>query len=438
MRLRHLCISLVAMVSCALLHAQTGDTLKDERFSLHGQATVISQYKPSFRASYSGANSLVSAAETKRSLTATLFFGIRLWSGGGLFASPEISGGSGLSSSLGIGASTNGEAYRVDSPAPSFELGRLYFTQIVALTKHTAYQCDDINKLGGTVPTEYLALTIGKICVSDFFDANRYSHDSRTQFMSWGLMSNGAWDFAANTKGYTPSVVIEWVTPHDALRYGVSLLPKVANGMEMNWHLRQSSSHSIEYTHNYSWRGKKGSIRLFSFINWAGMGNYEESLKLNPSSPDLAKTEKSGRTKYGFGVNAEQELNDFMGVFFRAGWNDGHNETWAFTEIDRTLSAGLSANGSKWHRKSDTVGLAYVVSALSGSHRDYLKAGGRGFELGDGRLNYGLENLSELYYSFALKDHLFLSGAYQLIINPGYNRSRGPVSVFSLRVHAVF
>lgn len=431
-------ILLVAMASCAVLYAQPGDTLKDERFSLHGQATVISQYKPSFHATYSGANSLVSEGETKRSLTATLFWGVKLWNGGAFFMSPEISGGSGLSSSLGVGASTNGEAYRVDSPALSFELGRLYFNQIIPLSKQRIYQCDDINKLGATVPTEYLSLTIGKICVSDIFDANEYSHDPRTQFMSWGLMNNGAWDFAANTKGYTPSVVIEWVTPHDALRYGVSLLPKVANGMEMNWHLQKSSSHSIEYTHYYLLKGMKGVIRLFSFINWAGMGNYEESLKLNPSAPDLSETERSGRTKYGFGVNVEQEMNDFIGVFFRAGWNDGRNETWAFTEIDRTVSIGVSANGSKWHRKADTVGLAHVVSALSASHRDYLKAGGKGFELGDGRLDYGLENLSELYYSFALKDNLFLSGAYQFIINPGYNRNRGPVSVLSLRIHAVF
>ncbi|WP_036880099.1 carbohydrate porin [Xylanibacter oryzae] len=438
MRLLHIYISLVTMTSSVALYAQSGDTLKDERFSLHGQVTVISQYKPSFHATYSGANSLVSEAETERSLTTTLFLGVKLWNGGGFFMSPEISGGSGLSSSLGVGSSTNGEAYRVDSPAPSFELGRLYFTQIIPLSKQRTYQCDDINKLGGTIPTEYLALTIGKICVSDIFDANQYSHDPRTQFMSWGIMNNGAWDFAANTKGYTPSVVIEWIRPHDALRYGISLLPKVANGMEMNWHILKSSSNSIEYTHRYSLEGRKGAIRLFSFINWANMGNYEESLKLNPSSPNLYETEKSGRVKYGFGVNVEQEMNDFIGVFFRAGWNDGRNETWAFTEIDRTVSLGVSGNGSKWNRKADTFGVAHVVSGLSASHRDYLKAGGKGFELGDGGLNYGLENLSELYYSFALKDNLFLSGAYQFIINPGYNRNRGPVNVLSLRIHAVF
>ena len=437
MRLYFLCVLLATGISSTVL-AQSEDTLKNERFSIHGQVTVISQYKPSFHAAYSGTNSLISKGESKRSLTTTLFFGVRLWKGGSLFIGPEISGGAGLSGSAGVGASTNGEAYRVDSPAPSFELGRLYLTQIIPLSSNKVYQCDDINQLGGMIPTEYIALTIGKICVSDVFDTNKYSHDPRTQFMSWGLMDNGAWDFAANTKGYTPSIVLEWVTPHNALRYGISLLPKIANGMQMDWRLQRSSSHSLEYTHNYSLDGEKGSIRLFSFINWANMGNYEESLKLDPTSPDLSRTEKAGRTKYGFGVNLEQEINDFMGVFFRAGWNDGHNETWAFTEVDRTLSAGISADGSKWHRKNDTVGLAYVISALSNSHRDYLKAGGYGFELGDGHLDYGLENLSELYYSFALKDNLFISGAYQFIINPGYNRSRGPVNVLSLRIHAVF
>lgn len=426
------------MASCVLSHAQPGDTLKDERFSLHGQATIISQHKPSFHAAYSGTNSLIPERETKLSLTATLFLGVRLWRGGSFFMSPEISGGSGLSSSLGVGASTNGDAYRVDSPAPSFEMGRLYFTQIFPLSNSRTYQCDDINKLSGAIPSKYLSLTIGKICVSDIFDVNRYSHDPRTQFMSWGLMNNGAWDFAANTKGYTPSFIIEWVTPYNALRYGMSLLPKIANGMNMNWDVRKTSSNAIEYTHNYSFRGKKGVIRLFSFINWTNMGNYEESLKLNSSSPDLLKTEKTGRTKYGFGINAEQEINDFINMFFRAGYNDGKNETWAFTEIDRTASIGLLFEGSKWHRKNDCMGIAHVISGLSDSHRDYLKAGGKGFELGDGYLNYGLENLSELYYSFSLKDNLFVSGTYQLIINPGYNKSRGPVMVLSLRIHAIF
>lgn len=438
MKLRYLLMFFAVAAFNQTLCSQSIDSLKEELFSIHGQTTVITQYKPSFHAKYSGTNSLSAKEETKTSITATLFLGTRLWKGAGFFLSPEIAGGSGLSGSFGVAASTNGETYRVSDPAPSFEMGRIYFNQIIPLNQERVYQTDDIDQLNGKIPTKYIALTIGKISVTDIFDANKYSHDPRTQFMSWGLMNNGAWDFAANTKGYTPSFVVEWVMPQNALRYGFSLLPKVANGMKMNWHATKAGSNYLEYTHNYLFRGEKGSIRLLSYLNRADMGSYRESLELDPTSPDITKTEKSGRIKYGFGVNAEQDLNDFMGMFFRASWDDGHTETWAYTEIDRTASLGLVANGSRWNRKNDNIGLATVVSGLSNAHRDYLKAGGLGFELGDGHLNYGLENVTELYYSFALKDNLFISGAYQFIVNPGYNKDRGPLNVFSLRVHATF
>jgi len=438
MKLRYLLIFFAVAAFNQTLCSQSIDSLKEERFSIHGQTTVITQDKPSFHAKYSGTKSLSSKKETETSITATLFLGARLWNGAGFFLSPEIAAGSGLSGSLGVAASTNGETYRVSDPAPSFEMGRIYFNQIIPLSKQRIYQADDVDQLNGKIPTKYIALTIGKISLTDIFDANKYSHDPRTQFMSWGLMNNGAWDFAANTKGYTPSFVAEWVTPQNALRYGFSLLPKEANEMAMNWNIGKAGANYLEYTHNYSLSGEKGSIRLLSYLNRANMGSYRESLELNPTSPDITKTEKSGRIKYGFGVNAEQDLNDFMGMFFRASWDDGHTETWAYTEIDQTASMGLVANGSRWNRKNDNVGLATVVSGLSNPHRNYLKAGGLGFELGDDNLNYGLENVTELYYSFALKDNLFISGAYQFIVNPGYNRDRGPVNVFSIRVHAAF
>jgi high affinity Mn2+ porin len=169
----------------------------------------------------------------------------------------------------------------------------------------------------------------------------------------------------------------------------------------------------------------------------AKMGNYNQSILLNPTAPDIAATEKYGNNKYGFGINAEQAINKDLGIFLRASWDDGNNETWVFTEIDRSVSCGVSSNGGRWNRVNDNVGLAYVTSGLSAPHRNYLKAGGKGFELGDGNLNYSWEHLVEFYYSMELKKNLYLSGAYQFIINPGYNKDRGPVNVFSVRAHIV-
>jgi high affinity Mn2+ porin len=427
---------LVILISSLHLQAQqVTDSVKQEPFSIHAQTTFISQYKPAFNALYTGANSLLPTEETQLSTTLTLFLGARLWHGATVFMNPEVAAGSGLSGSLGVGASTNGETYRIDNTAPSFELARLYMTQIFPLNNENIYQESDLNKLSGFMPASYLSLIVGKICISDFFDLNTYSHDPRTQFMSWALMSNGAWDFPANTRGYTPSIVVAWVSPANELRYGFSLLPRVANGMVMNWDISKAAAHTIEYTHRYSVGNGKGSIRLASFLNICNMGNYSESTALNPSSPDIKATRKDGRTKYGLVINAEQTLGKDLGMFVRAGWNDGKNETWVFTEIDRTISAGLSATGSRWGRPGDIVGLAHVLSGLSTDHANYLKAGGKGFELGDGHLNYSLEHVTECYYSFQLTKNISLSGTYQHIIHPGYNKDRGPVNVFSARMH---
>ncbi|MDP4240507.1 MAG: carbohydrate porin, partial [Bacteroidota bacterium] len=193
--------------------------------------------------------------------------------------------------------------------------------------------------------------------------------------------------------------------------------------------------HTLEYTRNYSLSDEKGAVCLESYLNTGNMGNYRESVALNPSAPDITATRKNGRTKYGFCMNAEQAITHDLGAFIRAGWNDGNNETWVFTEIDRTLSLGLSATGDRWNRPLDNVGLAHVVSGLSASHRNYLKTGGKGFELGDGNLNYSPENLTECYYSFQMTKNIVLSAAYQHIINPGYNKDRGPVDVLSARLH---
>lgn len=419
------------------LDAQETDTLKNDRFSIHAQATVINQFKPGFHAGYSGINSLVTQQESRTSVTSSLYAGARLWKGASVFVNPEIAGGSGLSKVLGIAAATNGETFRIGNSAPQVYLARLFYRQRFSLTKETTYQVSDFNQLGEKIPTRYIAFTIGKIGAADYFDANKFSHDPRTQFMSWALMSNGAWDYPANTRGYTPSVVLEYVSPQHEIRYQVSLVPLEANGNTMNWNISKASSHTIEYTHRHKIKKKDGAIRFLAFFTTANMGNYRQSIALSPVNPMITDTRKYGNTKFGFGLNAEQQLSENVGCFFRAGWNDGRNETWMFTEIDHGISAGLSMTGKRWKRATDNIGLAYVASGISRPHRDYLKAGGLGFMLGDGNLRYGWEHLAELFYSVDLhKGQIFLTGAYQFILNPGYNKDRqGPVNVLSVRLH---
>ncbi len=420
------------------ISAQPTDSLKSDRFSIHFQTTVINQFKPGFSVKYSGENSLNPQKEDKTSVSATLYAGARLWKGASMFVDPEISGGSGLSQVKGIAAAPNGETFRVGSTAPVIYLARLYFRQVFSLTRESGYQSSDFDQLGGRVPDKYFAFTIGQIAITDFFDDNEFSHDPRTQFMSWALMDNGAWDYPASARGYTPSIVLEYVTPEHEIRYGISLVPKVANGNDMNWRVSEANSQTLEYTHRHKIKNREGAVRLLGFFTIADMGNYEQSIELSPQNPNIEDTRKNGRTKYGFGISADQDITEDMGCFLRASWNDGNNETWAFTEIDHGISAGFSMTGKRWKRENDNSGIAYVASGISNPHRQYLKAGGLGFMLGDGNLNYSWEHLIEFYYSVELvREHIYLSGAYQFLLNPAYNRDRrGPVNIFSVRVHA--
>ena len=431
-------IFIIAIASSLTIYAQNSDTLKIDRFSIHAQTTLINQYKPAFSVKYTGENSLIPQQEDKTSITSTLFLGLRLWKGASIFLNPEIAGGYGLSRTLGIAAEPNGETYRIGDPAPQIYLARLFYRQIFTLTTKKSYQESDFNHLGEYLPAKYIAFTIGKIGIADYFDANQYSHDPRTQFMSWALMSNGAWDFPANTRGYTPSIVLEFVSLRHEVRYGISLVPLTANGNEMNWNILLANSNTLEYTYRYKLNKRNGAIRLLGFFTTSNMGNYKQSIALDPQNPVIEKTREYGHTKYGFGINAEQEINDFIGCFVKGSWNDGNNETWAFTEIDHTLSAGITITGDKWKRKNDNIGLAFVASGISEPHREYLQAGGFGFMLGDGNLNYGGEYLTEFYYSAELvKNYIFISGAYQFLINPAYNKDRqGFVNIFSVRLHA--
>ena len=243
--------------------AQTNDTdASAEQFSVHAQTTIICQNKPAFSAPYSGINSISPDADAQSTVTSTLFLGTRLWHNGSLFINPEIAGGSGLSGATGIAAQTNGESYRVGDPKPQIELARLYIHQIFALDTATQFQSSDANQLAGIIPSNYISITVGKISMADYFDDNKYSHDPRTQFIDWALMENGAWDYPANTRGYTPSIVLEYVTKNYELRYAYSLVPTTANGSDMNWNLAEAWSQTLEYTYRYKFSTRAGAARL--------------------------------------------------------------------------------------------------------------------------------------------------------------------------------
>jgi high affinity Mn2+ porin len=419
---------------------QNQDSLKLKAWNIHFQQTVIVQFHPDFYAPYSDTFSLQPGKETETSLTSTLFLGFRAWKGAKIYFNPELAGGSGFSQARGIAGFTNGETFRIGNPKPQVYLARLYIRQIFNLSKETEWQEDKVNQLPEHLPKSYLSLAFGKFSMADFFDNNQYAHDPRTQFMNWALMNNGAWDYPANTRGYTWGLLTEMVKPTWALRASVSLMPTTANGNTMSLDLKNSKSETMEFQKKYRFFKKAGIIRLLGFFTQAGMGNYRLAIanEIN-GRPYITSTRKPGRTKYGWGINLEQQISNSIGLFARASWNDGRNETWAFTEIDRSLTMGIWINGDMWKREEDNLGIAYVNNGISNDHRDYLKAGGHGFMIGDGKLNYGHENIWEIYYNFHLHDTSFwITPDYQFVLNPAYNKDRGPVHVMSLRLHVEF
>ena len=435
-------LSVSGMLFSGLLSAQTvaSDTLPKptQRVNLHFQATYIYQYQPEFKAKYSAAHSLQNAEDKENSLTATLFFGARLWRGAEIYINPEVAGGSGLSGAFGMAGSTNGETFRVGDPAPSLYLGRGYIKQTIAFNRKNDEIEDNQNQLRGTEPTQYLRLYAGKFSVGDFFDNNEYANSPRTQFLNWALMSNTAWDYAANLRGYSVGFIAMVRDNNMTYKACIAALPKVANGSELNLDYGDARGINVEVDRTYQLKKREGHIRILGYRNETNMGNYKQALTTIDTNnmPNVVLTEQKGRTKTGFGINADQQISDYMGVFARLGWNDGKTETWAFTEADRTISAGISVNGKKWKRADDNIGLGLAVNGISEDHRKYLAAGGYGFQLGDGRLNYTNEMIAELYYSYKpLQSGIWLSGDYQLALNPGYNKDRGPVQVFSFRLH---
>ncbi len=414
-------------------------------YELGLQVTLIDQNLFKFHSPYSGANSLLARNENELSDTYTLYAGVRLTRGLELFVNPEMARGNGVSQALGLAGFTNGDVIRNPTLGMEPYLGRYFVRYTLATGKGEEKITPSENQIEGMQPTHRLVFTNGKFGASDIFDVNSYANSTRTQFMNWALLNNAAYDYAADTRGYSRGYAVEWVNPDFAVRFGLLAMPLVANGPDLAENLTHARGEQIEVeTHPKLLRHKGPMIvRLLAYRNIATMGDYRQALMLAQQSgttPDITATRRSNRNKFGFGLNLEQPLGEegATGLFARYGWDDGATESFAYTEVDRSLSVGGQLSGKRWHRPEDRVALAFVQNDLAAAHKEYLAAGGIGFLLGDGKLNYGSERIVETYYSYQVAKPLALALDYQFINNPGYNRDRGPVSVLSVRAHLEF
>ena len=415
-------------------HSQTA------RYWVSGQDNVIFQWHSAFDAKYSGPNSLRTRADHAASNVSTLFLGYAAGHGTELFVDVEETAGGGLSDGLGLAGFVNLDVVRNPSLSKAPYLARGMIRQVIGLSKATVEGERGPFALATSLPARRIELRAGKFGMADFFDVNDIGSDSHFQFMNWTVDNNGAYDYAADTRGYTIGVIAEYHERNWAFRFGETLMPKVANGIDLQWNLRRARADNFELELHPKVAGKRDTtIRLLSFVNHANMGVYrravQDFLSGKTSQPDITAHPMQTTVKYGFGMNLEENFAHHIRGFARWGWNEGQHESYAYTEVDETVEVGGDLEGDSWRRKLDKAGAVFVSNGICADHQHYLEHGGLGFLLGDGTLNYGRENIFETYYNAHIWRGVFLGFDLQHINHPGYNRDRGPVVAPGFRVH---
>ncbi len=414
----------------------------ESRFWLSGQINLISQGHPSFRSPYQGEHSLPAASETRSSRVLTLYTGYRLTDRASILFDPEMTGGQGIGGALGLAGYPNLDVVRTPGLGEAPYVGRLMLHYVLPLSADRVEAPRGPLVLAPRVAPRRLEFRVGKFSLVDFFDANAVGSDSHLQFLNWAVCNNAAYDYAADTRGYTVAAMAEYHDGEWAIRVAEALMPKVANGPHLQYDLGRAHAEDVEVERRLSVGGHELTVRLLGYENRADMGNYREAvdqyLAGRTSRPDITDHPLQTRLKYGAGLNAQTAISAGLRAFARAGWNDGRTESFVYTEADRSVSGGFDLTLGAWGRPTDKLGAATAFEGLSPDHRDYLALGGLGFLLGDGRLTYGWESIVEIYYTAQLWHGVFVAADLQHVTNPGYNRDRGPVLIPAVRLHVEF
>jgi high affinity Mn2+ porin len=421
--------------------AATAEPAAPEVWAVHGQTTTTLQANPAFRSPYVGPQSLSPAANGRETFDATLFVGVRPWEGAEIWINPEIDQGFGLSNTLGVAGFPSAEAYKIGQRDPYLRVQRLFIRQTIDLGGESQTIDPDANQLGGTQTANRIVITAGKFSAGDIFDTNQYAHDPRGDFLNWSIVDMGAWDYAADAWGYTYGAAVEWYQDWWTIRAGLLDLSTTANSTDLDPVFISQTQFNLELEERHELWGQPGKLKALFYLGRARFGTYSDALAYGQetdTTPNVSAV-TNYRSKYGFGLNLEQQIKPDLGLFARASWSQGDVQAYDFTDISASGSIGLSLKGTSWGRKDDTVGAAVAVNSISGIAQSYFNAGGLGILIGDGQLpKPGLEQIFETYYSLAAFSFATVTADYQFINNPAYNTQRGPVNVFALRLHAEF
>lgn len=420
--------------------AEHGKTISEEQWNAKFQATYFGQSKAAFRAPYTGSFSLLPTREYGYSSTVTAFFGYRPWAGGEAYFNPEVIQAVAFSNLHGLGGLTNAEQQKTSGTNPKIYLARLFLRQTFGYGGGQEAVESGPNQLAGMADRRRLVVTIGKLSELDLFDNSAYAHDPRTQFANWTFFTHGSYDYASDARGYTGGTALEYYFDNWTFRAARFMAPRASNGLPLDLNIGKHSGDQVEIERAHTLAGQSGKVRLMAFRNRERMGSYADAIayaQANGGTPDVGNVRKES-IKYGFGLSLDQSLRSDIGVFARANWADGRTETFSFTEIENSMSAGLSVKGERWGRPNDIFGLAVAQNGLNRDHRSYLSLGGVGAFIGDGRLNYRPERIMEAYYNIKVFKRSSVMVGYQRIVNPAYNADRGPVNVSTLRLHTEF
>jgi high affinity Mn2+ porin len=417
-----------------------------DRINVHGQTTFVWQSYPTFRSPYVGPNSLPGTGQARETVDATLFAGIRLWQGAEVWLNPEVDQGHGLADTHGVAGFTSGEAYKLGFSYPYARMQRAFLRQTINLGGESGKVDADINQFANTITSNRLVLTVGKFGIVDIFDTNKYANSPKTDFLNWALINAGTFDYAGDAWGYTYGAAAEWYQGRWALRAGLfDLSATPAGGASPQGGFLDSTFSNFEMVGEIEERhelwGQPGKLKITGYLERGRMGTYQDAINLaqltgQPADITAVRTYTS---RPGVSLNLEQQVSEMVGVFARAGWADGTREPWDFTDIDRTVSGGISLSGKQWGRPNDTIGVAGIVNNIAPVHQAFFNAGGLGILIGDGQLpNPGLEEIFETYYSYGFTEATKVTLDYQFINNPAYNTQRGPVNAFAVRLHTQF
>jgi high affinity Mn2+ porin len=444
---------------------EEADKLKllPEGWNFHAQTTLIPEFQPGFPAQYTGPNSLEPGRERAGTISADLYLGAPLWHGAEFHADLLLWQGFGLSNSFGLENFPNADAYKAGTVDPRFMFSHFFVRQTIGLGGDGEQEDvpDGPFTLPGKRDVSRLTITVGRLNMGDIFDNNTYNHDPHTQFMSWSS-SMLTWDYPADTIGFTTGIALELNQPNWAVRYGWFQLPSIPNGFTSDdrifmWPIEAGEMTSdgefwkqwgmiLELERRWRIADHPGAIRLQAWTDYGYVASYNTATRFllaHPPPPDtpqgteitVPRAAFGFHDKYGFGVNWEQEICKNLGMFGRLGWQDGQTAAAVYTDVDWTVQLGLSVKGAAWRRPGDTFGFEGNLAGASSQEQAFLKAGGTGILNGDGNLNYSCEKSLETYYDVAIGKNCHFALDYQFFADPAFNRDRGPVDVFQVRLH---